>query len=1178
MKKLLYILTLIPVLALAQSLDQNWVETTIYKQPTTTPITNPDVTVANVQITYFDGLGRPIQQVAHKQSNSGKDIVTHIEYDAFGRQTKEYLPYVNQTPSLDYTNPATVVTDLSTFYSTYNGGTTHPYSEKELEASPLNRVFKQAAPGDAWAMGSGKEIKFDYQFNETSDAVKLFTATASWDGNANNKIYNSVINDLGTYAETQLYKTITKDENWTSGVNNTTEEFKDKEGQVVLKRTYNNGDKHDTYYVYDQFGNLTYVLPPAAEGIGTQTTLDNLGYQYKYDYRSRLVEKKLPGKQWEFIIYDKLDRPVATGPAFSPYGGSDIGWMITEYDVFGRVTQTGWKQMTVSATSRTTNQNSVTSGSNPFVLSANDILTKNYYDDYSFPNAPQVPTQIEGQNTVSTANKLRGLPTGSWTKVLDINNPNASELSYTIYDERYRPVRTYTSNHLGGYTQVDSKLDWAGKTEYTITTHKYDTNGSVITVRDTFEYTDQDRLSLHKQQIGSGSEQLIAKNTYDELGQLISKNVGGQDATGASGLQTVDYNYNIRGWLKNINDVNNIGTDLFSFKINYNDFESLGDFDDSAIPLYNGNISSTYWKTSSDNILRKYNYSYDVLNRLLEANYLKPTSASTPDNYMEKLSYDKNGNILSLQRNGDRDTDGAQMVNLIDNLEYTYDTNNKNLLIKVDDASNSPQGFKNGSNTGNDYEYDANGNMTLDNNKGITKITYNHLNLPTEITFGTSAKILYLYNATGQKISKAIVDFVGGNSATTHYMSGGFQYKDNYLQFFPHAEGYVSVVDSHGVNNYNYVFNYTDHLGNIRLSYGVDPSTQTIKIMEENHYYAFGLKHTNYNSDQLLYQKGTNETITLKGGTPTIQPTYKYRYNSKEFQDELGLNVYDYDNRVYDQAVGRFWQIDPKTENGRRWSPYNYCFNNPVYFLDPDGMWPDPAWLKNYVKGAWSATINLAAGLATSTYNNASNGVTATKSVYNAYKNDGVKGAVKEYANQVYTTSGAKSAVATVKKASTGDAKAVATTVFNVVAITVVHKVAKGSGTAVEASEASAAKNIGTTMSNAEMSNVVGGGSKPAVQVTAELNGQSVTATSGPLLPEIAPQLIQASESLGGVGTKTSSGNVVGCCAEFRAANSLLLENPKATPAQINFTPATRPRTGQVIPMCENCQTIFEKK
>ncbi|NJM79892.1 MAG: type IV secretion protein Rhs, partial [Flavobacterium sp.] len=299
MKKLLYILILFPVLVLGQSPDQNWVKTKTYKQPTTTAVATPDVTVANTQVSYFDGLGRPIQQVAHKQSNTGKDIVTHIEYDAFGRQTKEYLPYANQTASLNYADATTVVTQLTGFYSTYNGGTTNPYSEKQLEASPLNRVFKQAAPGNAWAMNSGKEIKFDYQTN-TATEVKYFKATATW--NATSQLYNIGISSPQTYYNAnELYKTITKDENWTSGVNNTTEEFKNKEGQVILKRTYNASVAHDTYYVYDQFGNLTYVIPPLADGVSTQTILDNLGYQYKYDARNRLVEKKLPGKQWEFI-------------------------------------------------------------------------------------------------------------------------------------------------------------------------------------------------------------------------------------------------------------------------------------------------------------------------------------------------------------------------------------------------------------------------------------------------------------------------------------------------------------------------------------------------------------------------------------------------------------------------------------------------------------------------------------------------------------------------------------------------------------------------------------------------------------------------------------------------------------------------------------------------------------
>src|SRR5690606_14364185 len=117
-------------------------------------------------------------------------------------------------------------------------------------------------------------------------------------------------------------------------------------GQIVLKRTFNNSVEHDTYYVYDQFGNLTYVLPPLVDTSQTitQTVLDGLCYQYKYDNRNRLVEKKLPGKDWEFIVYDKLNRVVATGPANSPFDEASTtkGWLISKYDVFNRNIYTGW--------------------------------------------------------------------------------------------------------------------------------------------------------------------------------------------------------------------------------------------------------------------------------------------------------------------------------------------------------------------------------------------------------------------------------------------------------------------------------------------------------------------------------------------------------------------------------------------------------------------------------------------------------------------------------------------------------------------------------------------------------------------------------------------------------------------------------------------------------------------
>lgn len=295
--------------------SENYIFTRAFQRPISDADPNKIVNNADVieNITYFDGLGRPMQSIAIKASPSKQDLVVPIIYDGFGRQDKDYLPYMekdgltaafrNNTTAVDKAN-----THYSTFYSSdFIGVTPNPFSQKQFENSPLNRVLLQAAPGKDWAIGSGHEIKLDYQSNLDSDAVKLYSVSTAVDGNG---VYVPTV-AVAMYAAAQLYKTVTKDENWTSGNNNTSEEFKDKGGRVVLKRSYNNG-AHDTYYIYDSYGNLTYVLPPKAEGVIAEPTLSNLCYQYRYDSRNRLIEKKLPGKGWEYIVYDKLDRPILT--------------------------------------------------------------------------------------------------------------------------------------------------------------------------------------------------------------------------------------------------------------------------------------------------------------------------------------------------------------------------------------------------------------------------------------------------------------------------------------------------------------------------------------------------------------------------------------------------------------------------------------------------------------------------------------------------------------------------------------------------------------------------------------------------------------------------------------------------------------------------------------------------
>ena len=177
----------------------------------------------------------------------------------------------------------------------------------------------------------------------------------------------------------------------------------------------------------------------------------------------------------------------------------------------------------------------------------------------------------------------------------------------------------------------------------------------------------------------------------------------------------------------------------------------------------------------------------------------------------------------------------------------------------------------------------------------------------------------------------------GSTITTTDYL-GGFQYNNNLLEFFPHPEGYVKVTATNtDINNpgytFNYVYNYTDHLGNVRLSYAKDPQTGNLKILDESHYYPFGLKHSEYAKQGFVHVSYLGVVIA-----PVEDNPYKYKYNGKEWQDELGLNFYDYGARNYDPALGRWNVIDPMAPKYFSHSPYAYALNNPVYFIDPDGM------------------------------------------------------------------------------------------------------------------------------------------------------------------------------------------------------------------------------------------------
>ncbi|WEK70991.1 MAG: DUF6443 domain-containing protein [Candidatus Chryseobacterium colombiense] len=940
MKKLI-----IPISALfvagvvrAQTLNLSTTENYVYSK---TYLTDPTGTApkASENVQYLDGLGRPKQIINIKASPLQRDIVSHIVYDQYGRQAVDYLP----VPQSATANGAIITNPLANAVNTPLGNEII-FAKKEFEASPLDRVLEQKQVGAAWA---DKPVKLGYSAN-TDGEVKKYTATfdaASFTA--------SITLSATPYGAGQLYKNTVTDED-----GNKTIEFKNGQGQTVLVRKMLSATvSADTYYVYNDYDQLAYVIPPLAVAANAvdSITLDNLCYQYKYDQKNRLAEKKLPGKGWEYMVYDKADRLIMTRDANLNAQGK---WLITKYDQLGRPVYTG----IIAGGSRETMQSQAAnlviaesrSGSgftksgmqvyytNAYFTDIETVLSINYYDTYPAATPAFTPA-IPGQaavltDTMSAVLNTKGLPLASYVKNIE---DDSWTKSYSYYDTRARVIATHSVNHLGGYTQTESELDFSGTPKQVITKHKRLNSDPEKMITETFTYDHQNRMLTHKHKIDNNAEEILTQNEYNELSQLKSKKVGGKVV--GSGLQTVDYQYNIRGWMTQINDPNNLDTDLFGYKIKYNQVEGLQtpDASDTSLqvtPKYNGNIAEVDWKTGAtpNESLKRYGYVYDGLNRLSAGFYQNATNPSLRE-YYEKATYDLNGNIKTMVRTAQRIGPTSLMI---DNLTYEYENGNaSNRLQTVRDAVTIAQGYPYKANP-TSIAYDANGNMTSLRDKGISSIQYNYLNLPTQIT--QNAQVTgYTYRADGVKVKKLF----GG--LQTDYLDG-FQYKYTYawedetgttmndemkLRIIPTSEGYFDALRN------RYFYNYIDHLGNVRLSYSDADGNGIVTgdIVVNNcydtpdgqicnnyiitgeaegvtNYYPFGLMHNNENH--------------------SFDQAYQYKYNGKELQE---TGMYDYGARFYMPDLGRWGVVDPLAETSRRWSTYTYVFNNPLRFIDPDG-------------------------------------------------------------------------------------------------------------------------------------------------------------------------------------------------------------------------------------------------
>ncbi|MES2653127.1 MAG: RHS repeat-associated core domain-containing protein [Bacteroidota bacterium] len=503
-------------------------------------------------------------------------------------------------------------------------------------------------------------------------------------------------------------------------------------------------------------------------------------YQYRYDDKKRLIEKRVPSKGWEYMVYNKIDQVVFTQDANQRTGTQ---WTFTKYDAMGREILTG---LYTDGSTRLVLQASVTASVAPLyesrtnatatgysnvalpTTSITNYWVQSYYDDYDFLG---MGTTYPPNGVISY--RVKGLLTGK--KVFQTNLA-ASYWTMYYYDDEGREKETYAQNQLNGYDRTINTYNFASELTNSIRTHV--ANADTTTIANTYHYDHRGRSIATTSNINNQGEVVLNRNYYNEIGQLNQKNLHSADA-GSSYLQASLLRYNERGWLSSSS------SNPFSFQLNYND---------GTTPQYNGNVANQLWGAAAV-LPNTFTYGYDKLNRLT-------SGASTGIAMSEAMAYDLSGNIIALTRDalsGSYNYSGNRLTNITGTLG-----------------------------TGS-YVYDANGNATTDGRNGVA-LAYNFLNLPTSAT-KTGLNLAYTYNAEGVKLRRTN----STTSTTTDYVDG-IQYSNNVLQFIQTTEGRAANVGG----TYIYEYDLKDHLGNVRLTLRKVPETGVLAVLQKDDYYPFG--------------------------------------------------------------------------------------------------------------------------------------------------------------------------------------------------------------------------------------------------------------------------------------------------------------------------------------------------
>ena len=832
----------------------------------------------------YDGFGMKTADIV---TLDGADVVTATDYDALDRAVKLWQPLPSGQTAQSY-------------YGDAEAFTLNAYDTDGSE-----RVVASTAPGSDM---SGHPATNEYLCNTQSGELRCRHFVLEGDRLTDRGAYADAALDVVRATDADGHRVLT---------------FTDWRGRTVLVRKVLGDSKYiDTHTLYDAWGDVLLVLQPegtaAMQAGGSwdvsdgsmDDVIEKYAYVYRYDDALRPVYAKLPGVdpvttaydpdglaaytvdgnlrakgRARFTLYDSASRPVVTGICDEPTGEVP--------------------RMRASFSSSDPGLDS-TYYSTGVPLSGAEVYTATYYDGYGFVSLP--PFAAIPAVQMPTATAAAGLVTATLDRVMDGGtDPRRAKYVATVntYDAEERPIKTVTAYHDTGICAVSENsynIDGTVSTCTNTLLHPYDGhNDSHV-----YSYDAAGRLLKETVSYDGGEPVTVQQLNYNAIGQLSANDLG---------AFTEVYTYDVRGAMtKRKSDVfeQNI---LFTGKFN----GSIASINDN---LADG-LSMTSW------------YTYDKAGRLTKANMKVGGTPRCVD-----YTYDLNGNITSLVRDGD---DGIDPIAWIDNLTYTYDGNKVRKITDTngDVISERTMDFPDKADLDVEYGYDRNGNMTWDANRGV------HMqwdaNNRLDCAYYNPGVLSFTRSATGRRLSRSYspnqsVALVGGTIKKgrsyadfpsfggfdrpgqtgfpiidTYDTYGAYEYENGKFSRLNTATGYR---DSLGVHVY-----VRDWQGNIRAVVRKGADGKAV-LEQATYYYPYGMPMA----------ESTNPTIN------------KYKYTGKELLTDHGVNILDYGPRPYDPTTGIWWSVDAMSHKTPDYSHYVFCNADPINHIDPSGKIVETIW------------------------------------------------------------------------------------------------------------------------------------------------------------------------------------------------------------------------------------------